>query len=264
MSNAYQTPESNLVNDKVSTGNSDSEKYGSVEKAIHGEYSFSIGAVISEAWTKTKGSKWIFNLSFVFYFLVIIIVMTLMEFITVSLVSSNAMGGDPSQMVSGMMFVPLALQLSANLIILPMVMGLAMMGIKRSVDAPISSGMVFKYFPKMLPLFVTMLLIYIMVIIGFILFVLPGIYLMIAYYMAMPLVAEKGLSPWQAMEASRKAITHRWFSIFGFFITMLLIIVVSALPLGIGMIWTMPMMVIAFAILYRNMFGVNTETVSQY
>lgn len=262
MSNAYQTPESNLVNN-VSMENYNSEEYGSVEKALQGEYDFSIGSVLSEAWDKTRGSKWVFNLSFSFYFAVIIVVMMVVEFITINLLSTSSIGTDPSQMMSGIMFVPIALQLSANLIILPMVMGLAMMGIRRSVDAPISSAMVFKFFSKMLPLFVTMLLIYALVIIGLVLFVLPGIYLMIAYYMAMPLVVEKGMSPWQAMETSRKAISHRWFSVFGLFIVMVLTVVISAIPLGVGMIWTVPMMVIAFSILYRNMFGVNAESISQ-
>ena len=103
---------------------------------------------------------------------------------------------------------------------------------------------------------------YIMVLIGFLLLVIPGIYLMIAYYMAMPLVVEKGMSPWQALETSRKAVTHRWFSVFGFFIVIAIILVVSSIPLGLGLIWTLPMVMIAYGILYRNMFGVEAETVA--
>ena len=104
---------------------------------------------------------------------------------------------------------------------------------------------------------------YIMITIGFILLILPGIYLMVAYYMALPLVAEKGMSPWRALETSRKAVTHRWFSIFGFFIVLSFIAFVSAIPLGIGMIWTLPMMLIAYGILYRNMFGVEAATIAE-
>jgi uncharacterized membrane protein len=127
---------------------------------------------------------------------------------------------------------------------------------------PISAGSIFGYFSKMFSLLLTMILMYIMVLIGFLLLVLPGIYLAVAYYMAMPLVVEKGMSPWQALETSRKAITHRWFSVFGLFFIMSLILFVSAIPLGLGMIWTLPMLIIAFGILYRNMFGVEADTIA--
>jgi len=263
MSNAYQTPESNLVNENTSTGS-----YGSVEKAVQGDYDFSIGSVLSEAWAKTNGCKGVFNLSFFYYFLVVIVLMMGIGMVTAVLFSAGDMGATPDQigagqMPAGMMIMQFAIQFGVNLIVLPMVMGLMMIGIKRSVDAPISAGMIFKYFSKMIPLFITMLMVYIMVVIGLLLLVLPGIYLMIAYYMAMPLVVEKGMSPWQAMETSRKAITHRWFSVLGLFIVMAIIVSISVIPLGIGLIWTVPMMMMAFAILYRNMFGVEAETISE-
>jgi len=43
---------------------------------------------------------------------------------------------------------------------------------------------------------------------------------------------------------------------------MFIIIGVSMIPLGIGMIWTMPMMLICYGILYRNMFGVEGKTLT--
>ena len=118
------------------------------------------------------------------------------------------------------------------------------------------------YYASVWRLFVTMLLLYIMVLIGFALLIIPGIYLSIAYYMALPLVAEKGLSPWQALEVSRKTISKRWFTMFFFSIVISLIVMASMIPLGIGLIWTLPMMMIAYGIIYRNMFGVRDETLA--
>lgn len=251
MSNAYETPEASLVNENLSTGD-----YGSVEKAIRGEYEFSIGAVLSEAWAKTGGSKWPIHLGFFYYFLVVIAVM-----VVIGLVMAGVMAVTEEPAV--MVLIQVVTQLGINLIAMPMIMGVVMMGVKRSVDAPISASMVFNNFSKMLPLFATIILMYIMMLIGFLLFVIPGIYLMIAYYMAMPLVVEKGLSPWQAMETSRKAITHRWFSVFGLFVVMMIILTISMIPLGLGMIWTLPMVMIAYGILYRNMFGVEASTIAE-
>lgn len=231
------------------------DNYGSIEKAVSGDYEFSIGAVISEAWDKTRGAKWTIHLGFLFVFLVMMGLMVVLGLLSALLIGETQ---DPS----GSAVLPLIIQLVVNLIMLPMMAGIMILGIKRSVDAPIKSGSVFAYFSKMIPLFLTMILMYIMIIIGFLLLVLPGIYLSVAYYMAMPLVVEKGMSPWQALETSRKAVTRRWFSVFFFFIILSIIVFISAIPLGIGLIWTMPLMIIAFGVLYRNMFGVEAETIA--
>ncbi|MBI3187471.1 MAG: hypothetical protein HYZ31_06380, partial [Gammaproteobacteria bacterium] len=151
-------------------------------------------------------------------------------------------------------------QVILNLIVLPMAMGLFIIGLRRSVNAPITATSVFDYFGKAFSLLITMILFYIMVIIGLVLLIVPGIYLMVAYFMAMPLVVEKGLSPWQALEASRKAVSKHWFGFLGFYIVMILIMLVSMLPLGIGLFWTMPMFLIAWGIMYRNMFGCEAKT----
>ena len=73
------------------------------------------------------------------------------------------------------------------------------------------------------------------------LLLIPGIYLSIAYRLAIPLVVERGLSPWQALEASRKAISQHWFKVFGLFFVLMLIMLLSMIPLGIGLIWTLPL-----------------------
>ncbi|MNG14005.1 hypothetical protein D3C84_977260 [compost metagenome] len=69
-------------------------------------------------------------------------------------------------------------------------------------------------------------------------------------------MVERGLSPWQALEASRKAITQHWFKVFGLCLLLGLITMVSAIPLGIGLVWSIPLFVIAMGVLYRTIFGV--------
>lgn len=231
---------------------------GSIEKGINGDYAFSIRAVLSEAWDKTSGAKWPIQLAFLYYFLVFVAIMIVMMIASMALITVPVnSSADPT--------IPFILQLlfqiAINLVALPMMMGIIMMGIKRSVNAPISANSVFAYFPKMFSLLLTMILVYIMVIIGLLLLILPGIYLMVAYYMALPLVVEKGLSPWQAMEVSRKTVSHHWFRMVGFLIISSIILIISMIPLGIGLIWTLPMFIIAYGIIYRNMFGVEAVTI---
>ncbi len=48
--------------------------------------------------------------------------------------------------------------------------------------------------------------------------VLPGVYLFIAWIFAVPLVADKRLEFWSAMETSRKLVNRVWFEVFGVFV----------------------------------------------
>ncbi|MDH5572819.1 MAG: DUF975 family protein [Gammaproteobacteria bacterium] len=249
MTDIYKTPDSNL-NNTIPAGN-----YGSLEKGIAGDYEFSIGATLSEAWDKTKNAKGTFNLAFFLYFMASMAIMMVGQFAMIPLMSNQA---DPSTIIT----VSLIEQVIFNLILMPIAMGLFVLALRRSVDSPIDATSIFSHYRKTFSIFGTMLLMYLMILIGYILFILPGIYLTFAYMLALPLIIDKNLSPWQALEASRKAISKRWFSIFFFMIICLLIMIISTIPLGLGLIWTMPMLIIAYAIIYRNIFGYETETIN--
>ena len=54
----------------------------------------------------------------------------------------------------------------------------------------------------------------------------------------------------------------RWFPIAGFCLVLMLINAVAAIPLGIGLIWTVPFSVIACGVLYRRIFGCEPETLA--
>src|SRR6266446_5837817 len=51
--------------------------------------------------------------------------------------------------------------------------------------------------------------------IGMVVCAIPGIYLAVAWRFSLPLVMDKGLEFWPAMEASRRVINRYWFQIFG-------------------------------------------------
>ncbi len=246
MTNVYQAPSSDLTESTVPyNGN------GSIENGIAGNYEFSIRAIISEAWDKTSGSKGTFWLAALLYCLVVFPVSFGLEF-GLRAVGIGYTPGDPISKMVVFMIISQTIQLIVSM---PLAMGLFMIAVKRATGAPAEATDVFAYFPKTMPLFVTALLMYLFIAIGLCLLVLPGIYLMVAYCLAMPLIVEKNLSPWDALEASRKAVTHRWFRFVGLYIVMLVIMIVAAIPLGIGLIWVMPMFMLAAGIVYRNIFG---------
>jgi hypothetical protein len=48
--------------------------------------------------------------------------------------------------------------------------------------------------------------------------VLPGIYLLISYLLALPIVADRGVGFWEGLETSRRVVTRHWFKFFALFI----------------------------------------------
>lgn len=248
--NPYQTPSANVVK-KVQAGVAG----GTLQGGINGDYDFKIGDVISEAWKKTSGLKGPFWGALI---LIVLIFMVVGLVLTVALVgvggAGGAEGGSRGQ-------VSIVAQLIINLVMFaisyPLVAGIIMMGVRRSVDLPISFKLVFSYFGFAGTIIVAAILMTILTSIGYLLLFLPGLYLAVAYMLAIPLIVEKKLGAWQAMEASRRAITHHWFKVFFLFFLMMLIAIVSAIPLFLGLIWTYPMMFNVMGIIYREMFGVE-------
>ena len=130
-----------------------------------------------------------------------------------------------------------------------------MLAINYSRGESIEFKSIFNYFHLTGKLALAGLLIYIMTVIGFVLLILPGIYLSIAYVFTLPLIADKGMDVWDAMELSRKAVTKHWFKVFGLFFLLSLIMTLGALALGIGLIWAVPLLFVTlYGLLYPLIF----------
>ena len=98
-----------------------------------------------------------------------------------------------------------------------------------------------------------------LIIAGFFLLVLPGIYLSVAYSFAPFLIVEKNMGVWEALETSRKAITAYWWRYFGLMIVALILIVIGSIPLLIGLFWLLPIVAIATGEVFAKTFG-NPES----
>ena len=241
MSDVYQTPEAELV-EAVKPG-----EYGSVENALKGNYNFNIKEVLTEAWEKTNGNKAsIFGAT---------ICLTVISFV-IAAISFSIFPQTGSSLSLGDLLNTVANALLTG----PIFAATLLMGIKVSVNKKITINEIGKYWHKILPIFLIYMAIYFLIVLGIIALVLPGVYLMVSYMMAIQLLVEKDMGIWEALETSRKAITKKWFTMFFYLIILLVTIVVSAIPLLIGLIWTVPFMNIASGIIYRNMFGVEPST----
>jgi uncharacterized membrane protein len=234
-SNPYQAPKADLNAQEVNPGDS-----GSLEDALAGRYSFEIGDVMREAWGITAGMKKSFWGGAILLYL---------AYISIAL-------------IGGVVFKnSRALAMVFNIIlgaIAPVIfIGLISMGIRRAAGLRIAFDTAFGSFNRAAPAFIAGLLQTLLTYIGLILLIIPGIYLAIAYCMTMPLIVDRNFTPWQALETSRKAVSKRWFQYFGLLFVMGLVVCLSAIPLGIGLIWTGPWAMNVLGVVYRRTFGIT-------
>jgi serine/threonine protein kinase len=91
---------------------------------------------------------------------------------------------------------------------------------------------------------------------GYFLFILPGIYLTIAWTFTLALVIDKQLHFWTAMELSRKAVTKHWWKFFGFALVLTLFKLAGLVAFLVGFFVTLPVAVAALMYAYEDLFGV--------
>lgn len=103
----------------------------------------------------------------------------------------------------------------------------------------------------------TSLLSGLLVILGLILLIIPGIYLSIGYSFAVLIVYFKNYSAWEAMEASRKLVGKQWFSFFVFFILIILINVLGIICLGVGLLVSLPVSILSLYAAFDDIVGVR-------
>lgn len=214
------------------------------------KYRFTVGGVLREAWEKTKGTKGAILAGSAVMYLALLILVACGAFLLPMNGESYPADTTVIGVVGNILF-----QAVTNAVSVLFTAGLLFMGIRKVAGDPVSWRMVFAGFPVAGKIIVAAILQTLLVFVGILLLVLPGIYLAIGYAMTMPLIIDRGMSPWQAMEASRKAIHKVWWKVAGLFFVMGLIFLVSIVPLGIGTIWTWPMFFILSGVVYRHLFG---------
>lgn len=233
----YRAPASSL--DRPSEGSA-----RSLDDAIAGRFDFDFGEVLSEAWRLVDGSKGVILGAFAIQLVLNVVSQGIMRF---GSDSDNALFGILSFLIS----------LGVNVVTYTITAGIFLYAIKRAAgDASASFDDVLSCFGIALPIFGLAVLQGILTGLGFVLLILPGIYLAVAYAFAIPLKVERGLGIWESLETSRKSVTNVWWKVAGLFLVVgLAVILGGAVTLGIGLIWLAPFGTFVVAVLYREIFG---------
>lgn len=109
-----------------------------------------------------------------------------------------------------------------------------------------------------LPLFVLGVLTTILLMVGFIAFIVPGIYLMVIFSLSIPILFFEGKGVFESIGRSFKLIKGKWWSTVG------LLIVASVLMYAVSMIFVMPFYVFYFLSMFTLIeeIGISADTSS--
>ncbi|MGD1943974.1 MAG: hypothetical protein ACFB0G_21980 [Leptolyngbyaceae cyanobacterium] len=125
-------------------------------------------------------------------------------------------------------------------------------------NRPTTFGDFFQGFSRVVPILLLSIVSTVFIVIGFFLLVLPGIYLAVSYVLSVPLLLDKSLDFWPAMETSRKLVGKKWFAFFGFVLVLGLVNIVGALLVGLGLLVTIPWTVCTVTAAYEDIVGLNS------
>jgi uncharacterized membrane protein len=113
-------------------------------------------------------------------------------------------------------------------------------------------GLFSKY--KFILQYLTASLLYLAVVfIGLVLLIVPGIYLMLRFQFYKFLVVDKGLEPIEALrESARVTRGHIW-QLFGLFCISVVLNMLGLLALGVGLLVTVPITLLAYTYVYKKL-----------
>jgi hypothetical protein len=205
----------------ISPGSAEAERLG--REIIARDFAIDAGGCLSRSWALVKGHFWLLvGASFVIH---------LIQGVPV-------VGG----LISG-----------------PLYGGLFLLFLKLIRGQRAEFGDAFAGFTDLfLQLFLAGLVVAILRSFGFLLLILPGIYLAVAWIFAVPLVIDRRLEFWPAMELSRKVVSHHWWQMLWLCLLGALVCLLGFLVFCVGIYVAVPVVVGAYAYAYEDIFGSPT------
>ena len=112
----------------------------------------------------------------------------------------------------------------------------------------------FKPFDLFVELLIGVIVMAVLIALGLIALVIPGLFLMVALIMTPYIIYFARQGYWESITASRKVVQKSWWRIFIFVLLLGLINAAGALVFGVGLFITMPITGIAMYLAYQDIF----------
>lgn len=253
-------------------------------------YNFNISSVLEETWDRVHGAKATYWCAIFVFLLAYLLLSCLFGGIAGLAIYIQQGFVD----IQGQLFkncISIASN-AASFILSPLYAGIFFISALRASDQPIQYERMFAPFKKTLKIWGTLILTALIIFFAIIIFTflltllfsaakVMGLvwlmrpfeigsmiilflivwYLCFAFMFAPLLVFEKNIGIYAAMKASIMGFSQHWFKILILQIALAVIVMISAIPLFIGMIWTLPMSLNLSGILYRIIFGVEQHPI---
>ncbi len=252
MSSPYQAPESSLENTWESPIDN-----GNLQKGIRGDFDLKIGEIFSTASQRLKGSKTHLLLCFMLYGAISSVGSFVGMF---AMIPAGIFENEIVIALSTLLYI--VISMVASVVGMTVFGGAVILGLRHLNGLRIDVGFAMRYLNRSWTLFLWYLVSTLLIMVGYLFLILPGIYLTVAYALAFPLLFDKKLKVWEALESSRKAVSHQWFKIAILLFLLGVINFIAMLPLGIGLLWSLPWSVLVYAETYRRIFGVEPESLA--
>lgn len=216
--------------------------------ALNGSYIFDIKSLFSQGWELGKRNMPSILLASVVTFAVAV-------FVAMAMISWFEVE-DPRHIPQD---AQLMLDITLALLTAPLITGVMMMGVNASVGKQVKAVDLFDFMSIAIWLSIGSLMISVFVQIGLLLFIIPGLYVAMASSFTLVIIAEKGSRPSQALILSIKVVNRYLLGFIKLYAVFAILFIASALTMGIGLIWTIPLYYNVKGVLYRDLFGVTTE-----
>jgi uncharacterized membrane protein len=227
------------------------------------QYVVPVWQTLFQAWEKTSGSKYV-----IWQSTIAILILTLGFSVLNALFTLHT----PSLYF----LIHSLIQVLANLLVI----GLVAIGIRHALNQPISVQCLFEPLKlptlgKLIVLYLLQALIYMVLglisVIGYFisrsalahafLFALPfyliatvlTVFMSVRLALALAFVLDKKMNGWEAIKASYRVTQGNFFNLIIFFFFQVAIVVISAIPLFIGLIWTFPFLLVSYGVIYRKL-----------
>ncbi|MCM0059431.1 MAG: hypothetical protein NBV57_01115 [Algoriphagus sp.] len=93
----------------------------------------------------------------------------------------------------------------------------------------------------------------VLIALGLVALIVPGIYLGVGYLFAIQMGIFGGMDPWSAMEWSRKLITRDWWRFFGLLLVVVVLNVLGLLLVGVGLLFTIPFTFLVLYVIFEDL-----------
>ena len=222
---------------------------GTIESALNKERPLDLKAILKEGWQLTQTTKQALLQGMFFIVALGVLLVLLLQ----TIFNINDILQVPASM-------QIALSLLFTAITAPLKTAMMLMGMAHSIGQSFTFMTLAKRLLGSAVLVLAALMLAVLIDLGINLFILPGLYLLMATAFTLPLLADKNLRPSEAMLLSIKVFNRYWPQLVPFYLLSFMGFLLGFFTFFVAYIWIVPFYFNSKGVLYRELFGIEVES----